>query len=156
MESKQKRRCGESYIILIQIFVLKVMNNERKTLTRHEMIALQNKLCWWLLVCVKNQWVHPKLRRSSVSFTYLFKFTYFCFVDVWTLKKEFCLRNKKPCTAIKTTTIHNNFSQIYIAGKVAYAIRNSELFRIWFTKLKRIWLRCTDLNQCFLPISTAL
>ena len=94
------------------------------------MIAFQNKLCWLSLEYVKNQWVHPNLQRSSVSFTYLFKFNYFCFVDVWTLKKNFVEENKKPFTAIKTTATHNNFTQIYIARKVAHAIRNSELLKI--------------------------
>ena len=29
------------------------------------------------------------VRRLSFSFTYTFKFPYFCTVDTWTLKKEF-------------------------------------------------------------------
>ena len=36
MESKQKRTWGE--IILIQTLVLKMINNERKILTNHEII----------------------------------------------------------------------------------------------------------------------
>ena len=36
---------------------------------------------------------------------------------------------------IKITTTHNNFTQIYIAGKVGHAVRNSELIRIWSTNL---------------------
>ena len=87
-----KNEHGERYIMLIPRFVLKVIDNEKKKFACHEMIALENKLCWWSLECVNNQGIYPKLRQSSVSFTYLFKFTYFCFVDVWVLKKEFCLR----------------------------------------------------------------
>ena len=143
MQSKQKQTWGE-VCNAHPMFVVKVINNERKILTRHEMITLQNKMCWWSLVCVKNQWVHPKLQRSIVSFTNLFKFTYFCLVAVWTLTKAFFKEKMKPFTAIKTTTTHINFSQIYIAGKVTHAVRNFELFRIRPTKLKRIWLRYTD------------
>ena len=54
---------------------------------------------------------------------------------------NFVKENKKPFTAIKTTTKHKNFSERYIIAllsylhkgfkKVAYAVRNSELFRIW-------------------------
>ena len=87
-----KNQHGKGYRMLIGIFFLKVMNNDRKILTCHEMIAWQKKLCWWSLKCMQNQLFHPKLRLSNVSFTYLLKFTYFCFVDVWTLEKEFCLR----------------------------------------------------------------
>ena len=49
---------------------------------------------------------------------------------------------KKP---IKTTTKHKNLSQIYITGwlKESFTVRNSELFRIWSKKLKRIRFRCT-------------
>ena len=59
------------------------------------------------------------------------------------LKRNFVKENKKLFTAIKATATHSNFSQVLIAGKVAHAVRNSELFSIWFTKLKRIWLQCT-------------
>ena len=63
---------------------------------------------------------------------------------MWTLTKAFFKEKMKPFTAIKTTTTHNNFSQIYIAGKVTHAVRDFELFRIRSTKLKRIWLQYTD------------
>ena len=52
-------------------------------------------------------WIHPNLRRPCFSFIYSFKFTYFCIVDIWTLKKEF-YENKKPFTAIKTITKKKN------------------------------------------------
>ena len=48
--------------MLIRMFALKITNNEKKSLTRHEMIALQNKLRWWSLEYVKNQLIQPKLR----------------------------------------------------------------------------------------------
>ena len=38
MESKQKRTWGEIVLIRIRTFVLKVINNERKVLTDHEII----------------------------------------------------------------------------------------------------------------------
>ena len=50
-----KNERGERYIMLIRSFVLKIKNNEKKILTRDEMITLQNSLCWWSLECVKNQ-----------------------------------------------------------------------------------------------------
>ena len=70
-------------------------------------------------LCQKSKLsIDPNLRRPSFSFTYSFKFTYYCIVDIWTLKKEFCLKNKKRFTAIKTTTKHKELSQIYIAGRL--------------------------------------
>ena len=76
--------------MLIQMFVLKVINNERKVLTRREIINCIAEQIVLVInrVCKESM----NLRRSSVSFTYLFKFTYFCFVHVWTLKKEFCFK----------------------------------------------------------------
>ena len=63
-------------------------------------------------------WIHPNLRRPSFSFTYSFKFTYFCIVYIQTFKKElFIKENKKPFKAIKTTTKHKNLSQIYITRR---------------------------------------
>ena len=58
--------------------------------------------------------------------------------------------HSKPLKLQEYITI---FSTIYIAGKVAHAVRNSELFRIWSLKFKRKSVRCTD---CFLAIGTAL
>ena len=79
--------------MLIRIFALKVINIERKLLTRLEIIdRIAEQIMFVITQVCKQSMILPNLRRSSVSFTYLFKFTYFCFVDVWTLKKEFCLR----------------------------------------------------------------
>ena len=39
-----KNEHGERYIMLIRMFILKIINNEKSFLTCHEMIALQNKL----------------------------------------------------------------------------------------------------------------
>ena len=41
-----KSEHGERYIMLIPRFVLKVIDNEKKKFACHEMIALENKLCW--------------------------------------------------------------------------------------------------------------
>ena len=71
---------------------LKVMNNESKTLTNHEIIdriveQIQSMLTQ---VCKESKfWIHPNLRWPSYSFTYLFTFTYFCIVHMQTLKEEF-------------------------------------------------------------------
>ena len=45
-------------------------------------------------------------------------------------KRNVVEENKKLLTAIKMTSTHSNFSPIYIAGKVAHAVRNHELFRM--------------------------
>ena len=46
------------------------------------------------------------------------KFTYFFIVDIQTLKRNFVKEDKKPFKAIKTTTKHKTFSQIYITGRL--------------------------------------
>ena len=59
-------------------------------------------------VCKETKlWIHPNLRPNS-SFTYSFKFTYFCIVNIWTLKKDFVIENKKSLTAIKTSSKDEN------------------------------------------------
>ena len=73
----------------MRTFVLKVINDERKILTHHEItdriteqivsVRQKPKLC-----------IHPNLRRPNFIFTYSSKLIYFCIVDIWTLKKEFC------------------------------------------------------------------
>ena len=89
MESKHLKRPNVQTSKLIQTFILKVVNNERKILTHHEIvddIAEQT-----LPVCKESKlWIHRNLRRSNFSFTYLSKFTCFCSVDIWTLKNKFC------------------------------------------------------------------
>ena len=82
--------------MLIQIFVLNVINNERNILTHYEII---NRIAEQVVLMItqvwkeSKLWIHPNLRRLSLSFTYSFNFNYFCIVDAWTLKKEFSLRN---------------------------------------------------------------
>ena len=56
-------------------------------------------------VCKKTKlWICPNLQQPNSSFTYSFNFTYFCVVDIWTFKRDFVKENKKPLTAIKTTS----------------------------------------------------
>ena len=81
--------------MIIRRFVLKVINNVRKILTHHEIIGRIVELTVLVIaqVCKESKlWIHPNLRRPSFSFTYSFKFTYFCNVDTRTLKKQFSLR----------------------------------------------------------------
>ena len=96
MESKKKMNMGR-VIILIRRFSAKVRNN-LKILTHHEIIDRIAKQIVSVITQVSKElklWIRPNLRRSSFSFTYSFKFTYFCIVDIWTLKKEFCLRKQE-------------------------------------------------------------
>ena len=74
------------------MFVLKVINNERKILTRHEISdrTAEQIVLVIIRMCCKESMSSSEL--TAVKCNYLFKFTYFCFVDVCTLKKEFCLR----------------------------------------------------------------
>ena len=51
---------------------------------------------------------------------YSSKFTYFCIVDIWTLKRNFVKENKKPFAAINTTTNHKNAPQRHIAASSSY------------------------------------
>ena len=81
----------ERRIMLIQTFILKVINNERKILTHHEIIDRIGEQI--VLVCKGLKlWIHPDFRRPNFSFTYSSNFIYFHIVDIWTLEKEFCLR----------------------------------------------------------------
>ena len=66
--------------MFIRIFVLKVINNERKILTHHEIIdrIAEQSVLVITQVCKESKlWNYPNLRRPSLSFTYSFKFTYF-------------------------------------------------------------------------------
>ena len=79
--------------MLIRIFVLKVTNNERKILTHHEIIDRMAEQIESVITQVLKEselWVHSNLQRPSFSLTFSFKFTYFCIVDIRTLKNEFC------------------------------------------------------------------
>ena len=79
--------------MLIRTFVLKVTDNERKILNRHNIVnCIAEKVVSVIAqVCKESKSrIHPNLRRPNFSFTYSFKLTYFYIVDTWTLKKEFC------------------------------------------------------------------
>ena len=91
--------------MLVQIFFLKLINIERKTLAHPELIdrmAEQIESVIAQLCKESNLWVHPNLQQASLSLTFSFKFTYICIVDIWVLKRNFVKENKKPFTAIKT------------------------------------------------------
>ena len=81
MESKEKRHWEG--IMLIRTFVLKVINNERKKLTHHEIIDRIAEQTASVIIQVSKESklrIHSNLRRARFSFTYSFKFTYKCFV----------------------------------------------------------------------------
>ena len=78
----KKNEHGER-IMLIQTFVLKVINNERKKLTHHEIIDRIAEQTASVIIQVSKESklrIHRNLGRPSFSFTYSFKFTYKCFV----------------------------------------------------------------------------
>ena len=101
IKRKQKRTWGEGS---------KSNNNERKISARHEIIDyIAEKMSVITQVCKETKlWIHPNLRRPNFSFTYSLKFTYFCNVDIWTLKKKDFRENKKPWTVIKTVSKDKN------------------------------------------------
>ena len=77
----KKNKHGEG-IMLIQTFVLKVINNERKKLTHHEIIDRIAEQTALVIIQVSKESklrIHPNLRKPRFSFTYSFKFTYKCF-----------------------------------------------------------------------------
>ena len=60
-------------------------------------------------VCKKSKlWIPPNLGQPGFSFTYLFKFAYFCIVY---LDLEKGILSTKPLKVIKTTTNHKNFNK---------------------------------------------
>ena len=70
-------------------------NKKRKILTHHEIIdhIVQQILLVITQVCKESKlWIHLNLWGPSFSFTFSFKFTYLCIVDVWNSEKEFYLR----------------------------------------------------------------
>ena len=70
-------------IMLIQTFVLKVINNGRKKLTHHEIIdrIVEPTVSVITQACKEsNLWIHPNLRQPRFSFSYSFNFTYNFFV----------------------------------------------------------------------------
>ena len=83
MDSKQKRTWGE--IMLIRTFILKVINNQIKILTDHEIIDRIAEQSESVIpqVCKESElWIHTNLRRPSFSFTYSFKLSYFPIVYI--------------------------------------------------------------------------
>ena len=76
--------------MLIQKFVLIVINNERKNLTRHEIIdRIAEQIEFVITIKIVDS---SELTRPSFLFTYSFKFTYFCVVYILTLKKGILLK----------------------------------------------------------------
>ena len=79
--------------------VLKVIYNDRKFLTDHEIIDLIAEQIESMIinVCQKLKfWIHPNLQRPSFSFTYSFKFTYFYIVYIYIdLKKGILFKKIK-------------------------------------------------------------
>ena len=77
----------------LRTFVQKIINDERKILTHHDINdCIAEKIVSVITQIYKEKklWIHPNLRQPNFLFSYSFKFTYFCIVDIWTLKKEFC------------------------------------------------------------------
>ena len=69
--------------MLIQAFIIKVINDERKKLTHHEIIVGIAEQTTFVITQVSKESklrIHPNLRRQRFSFTYSFKITYKCFV----------------------------------------------------------------------------
>ena len=69
--------------MLIRTFILKVINNERKKLTHHEIIeriAEQTALVTIQVSKESKLRIHPNLRRPRFLLTYSFNLTYKCFV----------------------------------------------------------------------------
>ena len=64
--------------MLIRALFLKVINNERKTLTHHDTIDHNAAH----IVQINKPWIHPNLRQPNLSFVYSSKLTYFCIVDI--------------------------------------------------------------------------
>ena len=86
----KKNEHGER-IMLIQTFVLKVINNERKKLTHHEIIDRIADQTASVIIQVSKELklrIRPNLRRVALFteggswFTYSFKYTYKCFVKL--------------------------------------------------------------------------
>ena len=63
-------------------------------LTHHEIVDRIVKQIVLVIteMCKESKLCQNSCKRSSFSFTYLFEFTYFCIVDIWALKREFCRR----------------------------------------------------------------
>ena len=69
--------------MLIQTFVLKVINNKRKKLTHPEIINCIAEQTTLVIIQVSKELklrIHPNLQRPRFSCTYSFKFSCKCFV----------------------------------------------------------------------------
>ena len=101
--------------MLIQIFVLKVTNNERNILTHHEIIDRMAKQIESVItqVCKESKlWIHPNLQRPSFSLMISFKFTYLLlYCRYMNLKKGILLRNHSQPLKLQQNKI---LSQILI------------------------------------------
>ena len=76
--------------MLIRIFVLKVINIEKKFLTHHATIDSMTEQIESVIiqVCKKSElWAHPNLQQTTFSLTFSFKLTYICIVDIWNFKE---------------------------------------------------------------------
>ena len=99
MKNKQKRPWG-GVIMLIRTFVLKIINNETKYLTHHEIIDCTADRIVSVIaqMCKETKlWIYLTLQRLNFSFTFSFNFTYIdpMYIDIWTLKKEILLKKTK-------------------------------------------------------------
>ena len=103
----------ERRIILIESFAVKVRNDLKNfnSSWNHWLHCRTNHINHSSVQRIKTV-DYPNLRRPSFTFTYSFKFTDFCIVDIWTLKKEFCLRKQEAIHKSTTkqqfvTNLHN-------------------------------------------------
>ena len=95
----------------IRTLVLKVINNDRKSLIDHKIIDRIAEQIESVITQVYKElkfWIHPNpnLGRWRFSFTYSFKFTYFCIIYIYTYIYIY-----------KTRTKHKNLSQINITER---------------------------------------
>ena len=75
---RAKKNGHGEWIMLIQTFVLKVINNKRKKIIHHEIIDRIAEQTATAIIQVSKESklrIHPNLRRPRFSFTYSFKFT---------------------------------------------------------------------------------
>ena len=91
LNAEQTKMNMETVIILIWRVVVKeeiiwkiLIHHEITDDITEQIVSVIIQVCKELKL-----WIHPNLRRPSFSFTYSFKFNYFCIVDIWTLKRNF-------------------------------------------------------------------
>ena len=67
--------------MLIQTFVLKVINNGKQKLTHHQITdRIAEQTASVIIQTSKELRINSNIRRPCFSFIYSFKFTYKCFV----------------------------------------------------------------------------